>query len=157
MAITTTREAAVELAMRGLRVFPLVFRTKRPLPRSHGLHDASADLQTIRRIWAGRLLNLCVRTGTPLHGEYLSVLDMRNCRNWNASMVRSRRRSPLRHRGATTGISPGRCWSHGAVSFQVSIGRAKAAQSSDRVPFMHLVPSIPALTGPCRLPWHRDG
>jgi hypothetical protein len=75
MAITTTRESAVELARRGVHVFPLVFRTKRPLPRSHGLHDATTDLQTIRRIWAGRLLNLCVRTGTPLHGEYLSVLD----------------------------------------------------------------------------------
>jgi hypothetical protein len=76
MVILTCRESATELARRGIHVFPLVFRTKRPLPGSHGLHDATADLQAIRRIWAGRLLNVCVRTGTPLGDGYLCVLDV---------------------------------------------------------------------------------
>jgi hypothetical protein len=71
MSPSTCRDAATALAALGVPVFPLVFRGKEPLPRSRGHHDASADLVITRRRWAGRLLNVGVRTGGTL-----SVLDV---------------------------------------------------------------------------------
>jgi putative DNA primase/helicase len=43
--------AALDYARRGIPVFPLQPRKKKPLPRSHGFKDASQDETTIRRWW----------------------------------------------------------------------------------------------------------
>jgi hypothetical protein len=72
----TTRESAVELARRGVPVFPLLWRSKEPLPRSHGHLDASNDLTLTRRRWAGKLLNVGVGTGLQICTGFLSVLDV---------------------------------------------------------------------------------
>lgn len=91
----TTRESAVELARRGVPVFPLIFRTKRPLPRSHGLHDSTVDLQKIRSIWAGRLLNVAVRTGTEIDGGFLNILDTDGADGYAELAKLERQYSPL--------------------------------------------------------------
>lgn len=46
--------AAVQLAERGIAVFPLRPRTKAPYGRTIGLHMASADVRTAQERWAGR-------------------------------------------------------------------------------------------------------
>jgi hypothetical protein len=76
MAILTTREAAQALASLGVPVFPLLWRSKEPLPRSHGHLDASNDLTLTRRRWAGRLYNVGVGTGLQICTGFLSVLDV---------------------------------------------------------------------------------
>jgi putative DNA primase/helicase len=95
MEIRTIRESATELAQRGVHVFPLVFRSKEPLPKSKGFHDATTDLTTIRRTWAGRLLNVAVRTGTLIHGQYLSVLDIDGDAGYAALDELERQHGPL--------------------------------------------------------------
>lgn len=68
----TLRGAALWYAKRGLRVFPLMPRSKQPWPRSHGCHDATTDADTIRRWWdAAPTSNVGVATG-----HIVNVIDI---------------------------------------------------------------------------------
>ena len=52
MAQASMLDEALRLASLGYRVFPLAPLSKRPLPGSRGVHDATADADTIRAWWA---------------------------------------------------------------------------------------------------------
>lgn len=45
-------EAALQYARRGIPVFPLEARTKKPLAGSRGFHDATTDAEVVRAWWA---------------------------------------------------------------------------------------------------------
>lgn len=56
--------AALWYAEHGLRVFPLLPRSKQPWPRSHGCHDATTDVDRVRQWWAAApTSNVGIATG----------------------------------------------------------------------------------------------
>jgi hypothetical protein len=69
-------DAAVKLAQRGYRVFPIRYGTKLP-ETNHGFHDATNDPQTIKT-WFGstRLHNLALATGRQPNGMNVVVFDL---------------------------------------------------------------------------------
>lgn len=64
--------AALWYAEHELRVFPLMPRSKQPWPRSHGCHDATSDVEKIRRWWdAAPTSNIGIATG-----HVVNVIDI---------------------------------------------------------------------------------
>lgn len=64
--------AALWYAEQGLRVFPLMPRSKQPWPRSHGCHDATTDVELIKRWWtAAPTSNVGIATG-----HVVNVIDI---------------------------------------------------------------------------------
>jgi len=62
----TLREAALAYARHGLAVFPLQPRAKRPVPGSHGVHDASRDEAIIEKWWTDEPnANIGIACGRP--------------------------------------------------------------------------------------------
>lgn len=56
--------AALWYAEQGLRVFPIMPMQKTPYPRTHGLHDATSDVEQVRAWWAARPdSNIGIATG----------------------------------------------------------------------------------------------
>jgi Bifunctional DNA primase/polymerase, N-terminal len=67
---------ALDYAAAGLAVFPLAYRSKVPLARSRGLHDATTNPATLRR-WFGRgeSYNIAIRTGAASGGVWVLDVD----------------------------------------------------------------------------------
>ena len=73
MNASTLHTAALQLARRGVPVFPCEPQGKRPIVK-HGLHDATIDVATIDRWWTRTPdANLAVPTGLP---QTFDVLDV---------------------------------------------------------------------------------
>ena len=70
-------QSAEQLAKRGLHIFPLSQKSKKPLEGSHGFKDATADLTKVKETWkASPECNIGVRTGTERDGKTLVVVDI---------------------------------------------------------------------------------
>ena len=70
-------QSAEQLAKRGLHIFPLSPKSKKPLNGSHGFKDATADLTKVKATWkASPECNIGVRTGTERDGKTLVVVDV---------------------------------------------------------------------------------
>ena len=69
-------KSALDYAAAGLAVFPLAYRSKVPLARSRGLHDATTNPATLRR-WFGRgeSYNIAIRTGAASGGVWVLDVD----------------------------------------------------------------------------------
>ena len=81
-------EAALAWAARGVRVLPIQRAGKAPLTR-HGLHDASADPDVLRRWWARRPgANVAIATGAP--GVDVLDVDVRGQRSGWAALRKLR-------------------------------------------------------------------
>jgi len=69
-------DAAIRLAQRGYRVFPIRYGTKFPAT-TNGFHSATDDVQKVKAWFGGeRLFNLALATGHQPNGLNLVVIDL---------------------------------------------------------------------------------
>lgn len=78
MTAHSKETVALGLAETGLSVFPLLSNQKKPALGDNWQEIASLDPAKIRQMWSGgyRVCNIGVRTGLPLLGGFLVVIDI---------------------------------------------------------------------------------